>query len=233
MVILQGYGLTETSPVICLSSPGHERTGSVGPPLEGIDVRLDANSEILTRGPNVMRGYYRDPESTEKSFRDGWFCTGDLGRFDNRGNLRITGRRKDILVLSTGKNVSPSAAEEALLHSRFIQNVFGVGDGRKFLTALIVPHRSNVETHARTRSIASASFEGLLKTPEILFLFREELALHQKDLAPFEQVKRFTFLREEALLDPELVTPTQKVRRAVLERRYAESIDRMYSQEED
>jgi long-chain acyl-CoA synthetase len=180
-----------------------------------------------------MRGYYRDPEGTEKAFRDGWFCTGDLGKFDNRGNLRITGRRKDILVLSTGKNVSPSAAEEALLHSRFVQNVFGVGDGRKFLTALIVPHRSNVETHARTRSIASAGFEALLKTPEILFLFREELMLHQKDLAPFEQVKRFTFLSEEALLDPELVTPTQKVRRAVLERRYAEFIDRMYSQEED
>ena len=233
MVILQGYGLTETAPVICLARLGHERTGSVGPPLDGIDVRLDANREILTRGANVMRGYYRDPESTEKAFRDGWFCTGDLGRFDNQGNLRITGRQKDMLVLSTGKNVYPSAAEEALLHSRFVQHVFGVGDGRKFLTALIVPHRSNVETHARNKNVASGSFEGLLKTPEILLLFREELALHQKDLAPFEQVKRFTFMGEEALLDPELVTPTQKVRRAVLERRYAECIDRMYSQEED
>ncbi len=180
-----------------------------------------------------MKGYYRNEEGTAKAFRDGWFCTGDFGGFDDEGNLKITGRLKDILVLSTGKNVSPAAAEEALSRSKFVQGVFGVGDGRKFLTALIVPHRANLETLARNRNVASGSFDALLKTPEILSLFREELTLHQKDLAAFERAKRFAFVSEEALLDPELVTPTQKVRRAVLERRYADCIDRMYSHEED
>jgi long-chain acyl-CoA synthetase len=231
--VLQGYGLTETSPVICLSRLGQERTGTVGPPLDGVEVRIEANGEILTRGANVMKGYYRNEEGTAKAFRDGWFCTGDFGGFDDEGNLKITGRLKDILVLSTGKNVSPAAAEEALSRSKFVQGVFGVGDGRKFLTALIVPHRANLETLARSRNVAPASFAALLEMPEILSLFRDELTVHQKDLAAFERVKRFAFLSEEALLDPELVTPTQKVRRAVLERRYADCIDRMYSHEED
>jgi long-chain acyl-CoA synthetase len=231
--LLQGYGLTETAPVICLSRLGGERTSTVGPPLDGIEVRIEANGEILTRGANVMKGYYRNDEGTAKAFRDGWFCTGDFGGFDDEGNLKITGRLKDILVLSTGKNVSPAAAEEALSRSKFVQGVFGVGDGRKFLTALIVPHRANLETLARSRNVTCGSFDALLKTPEILSLFREELTLHQKDLAAFERAKRFAFLNEEALLDPELVTPTQKVRRAVLERRYADCIDRMYSHEED
>jgi long-chain acyl-CoA synthetase len=231
--VLQGYGLTETAPVICLSRLGGERTGTVGPPLDGIEVRIEANGEILTRGANVMKGYYRNEEGTAKAFRDGWFCTGDFGRFDDQGNLKITGRLKDILVLSTGKNVSPAAAEEALSRSKFVQGVFGVGDGRKFLTALIVPHRANLEALARSRNVTPGNFDALLRTPEILSLFREELTLHQKDLAAFERAKRFAFLNEEALLDPELVTPTQKVRRAVLERRYADCIDRMYSHEED
>lgn len=231
--LLQGYGLTETAPVICLSRLGNERTGTVGPPLDGVEVRIEPNGEILTRGANVMKGYYRNEEGTAGAFRDGWFCTGDFGRFDDEGNLKITGRLKDILVLSTGKNVSPAAAEEALSRSKFVQGVFGVGDGRKFLTALIVPHRANLETLARSRDVTCASFDALLKTPEILSLFREELTLHQRDLAAFERAKRFAFLSEEALLDPELVTPTQKVRRAVLERRYSDCINRMYSHEED
>ncbi len=231
--VLQGYGLTETAPVICLSRLGRERSGTVGPPLDGVEVRIEPNGEILTRGANVMKGYYRNEEGTAKAFRDGWFCTGDFGKFDDEGNLKITGRLKEILVLSTGKNVSPAAAEEALSRSKFVQAVFGVGDGRKFLTALIVPHRASLETLARSRNVTCGSFDALLKAPEILALFREELTLHQKDLAAFERAKRFAFLSEEALLDPELVTPTHKVRRAVLERRYADSIDRMYSHEED
>ncbi len=230
-VLVQGYGLTETSPVVCLGIPDHERTGTVGPPLDGVEVKLGENGEILTRGPHVMKGYYRDPEATAHALHDGWFSTGDLGRFDDEGNLTITGRVKELIVLSTGKNVSPSFAEEAILRSRFVQNAFGVGDGRKYLTALIVPHRVNVEEHSRSIGVSCASFEALLKAPEILALFREELELHQTELAAFERARRFSFLSEEALADPELVTPTQKVRRKVLELRYAESIDRMYSQE--
>src|SRR5581483_3307951 len=188
--LLQGYGLTETSPVISLSALGHQKTGCVGPPLEGVEVKIDEDGEILTRGPHVMKGYYKDPEATANAFRDGWFCTGDLGRFDEDGNLKITGRVKDIIVLSTGKNVSPSAAEEALLRSRFVQNAFGVGDGRKYMTALIVPHRANLEAFAAAQNGFYGSFEVLLQNPGITALFRDEIARFQSDLAPFERVKR-------------------------------------------
>lgn len=233
IVVLQGYGLTETSPVVCLNRLGHEKTGSVGPPLDGVELKVDEAGEVLTRGPHVMRGYYRDPEATAHVIHEGWLRTGDLGRFDTDGNLTITGRIKELLILSTGKNVSPSSAEEAVLRSRFVQNAFGVGDGRKFVSALIVPHRSNVEEFARNRNISFAAFEALLESPEIVSLFHEELAAHQSGLAPYERVKRFRFLPEEALQDPELVTPTQKVRRKVLERRYSEYIDKMYAQEDE
>ena len=233
IVVLQGYGLTETSPVVCLNRLGGEKSGAVGPPLDGVEVRIAENGEVLTRGPHVMKGYYRDAQSTAQVICDGWLATGDLGRFDDEGNLTITGRIKELIVLSTGKNVSPASAEEALLRSRLVQNVFGVGDGRKFLTALIVPHRSNVEEAARSRNISCSNFDVLLQSPEIMALFQAELAGYQTELAPFERVKRFSFLGENALLDPELVTPTQKVRRKVLERRYAESIDKMYAQENE
>ncbi len=228
--VLQGYGLTETSPVIALNGPGGERPGTVGPRLEEVGLRLDESGEILTRGRHVMMGYYRDPEATAKVFRDGWLATGDLGRIDEQGYLAITGRRKDLLVLSTGKNVCPVFTERALERSRFVLHAFAVGHGRRFLAALIVPRRPALEEFARDTGNPARGFEELLSRPEVSSLFRAELETLQAELSPFEQAKRFCFLSEDALLDPQLVTPTQKVRRAVLEERYAEWIDRMYSQ---
>ncbi len=230
--VLQGYGMTETSPVISLDALGEEKSGAVGRPLDGLEVRIAAGGEIETRGPHVMLGYYKDPEATERAMRDGWLLTGDLGRLDDAGFLSITGRSKDILVLSNGKNVSCAALERALARSRLVQDIFVVGDGRNFTSALVVPHLKNVARAAAERGIAVRDAADALADPGVIADFFREIETCQADFASFERVKRFCFLREEALLDPELVTPTQKMRRHALARQYAEWIGRMYTQPE-
>lgn len=231
--VLQGYGLTETSPVITLNEFRRERLGSVGPPLDGVEVRIGEGGEILTRGPHVMLGYYKDEAATRQARDpDGWFATGDLGRMDADGSVVITGRRKEILVLSNGKNVACAAVEHALESSPYIQQALVVGDGRKFVSALLVPHLDNVARAARERGLGFDSPAELLLSPPMVALFRQELTHCQAECSSFEQAKRFCFLKEEALLDTELVTPTLKVRRAVLERKYADWIGYMYQQED-
>jgi long-chain acyl-CoA synthetase len=232
--VLQGYGLTETSPVIALNEYRKEKLGSVGRALDGVEVRIGRDGEILTRGPHVMLGYYKDESATRQTVDpDGWLDTGDLGRMDADGCVTITGRRKEILALSNGKKVACAAVEHALERSPYIQQALAVGDGRKFATALIVPHLEHVAQAGRERGLTFRRPEELLPTPPIIALFREELSRCQAQLSSFEQAKRFCFLKEEALLDTELVTPTLKVRRAVLERKYADWIGRMYQQEDD
>ena len=230
--LLQGYGLTETAPVITVNPLMQEKLGSVGPALEGVQVRLSEDGEILTRGPHVMLGYYNDPEATRQTFHDGWLRTGDLGHIDEEGYLSITGRRKEILVLSNGKNVCCAPVEQALQRSALVQQAFLVGEGRKFVGALLVPHRENLQRFAAEHRIPYQKLEDLLASPAIAGAFREEIARCQAHLSPFEQVKRFCFLSPEALLDPELITPTQKMRRRVLEEKYAVWIGQIYLQEE-
>ena len=231
--VLQGYGMTETSPVITLNEFHREKIGSVGPPLPGVEVRIADDGEILTRGPHVMLGYYMDEAATRQVFEaDGWLHTGDLGSVDADGYLTITGRRKEILVLSNCKNVACAPLEHALERSLYIQQALVVGDGRKFVSALIVAHPENVARVATHHGLAFSSFDELLLAPPVVALFREELESLQAGFSSFERAKRFCFLNEEALLDTELVTPTQKVRRSVLERKYAEWIRQMYQQED-
>ena len=231
--VLQGYGMTETSPVITLNEFHREKIGSVGPALPGVEVRISADGEILTRGPHVMLGYYKDEAATRHIIdQDGWLHTGDLGSIDADGYVTITGRRKEILVLSNGKNVACAPLEHALQRSDYIQQALIVGDGRKYVSALIVAHLENVARIATHHGLAFGSYDELLLAPPVVALFREELVSLQADFSSFERVKRFCFLNEEALLDSELVTPTQKVRRSVLERKYAEWIRQMYQQED-
>jgi long-chain acyl-CoA synthetase len=231
--VLQGYGMTETSPVITLNEFHREKIGSVGPALPGVEVRIADDGEILTRGPHVMLGYYKDEAATRQAFEpDGWLHTGDLGSVDADGYLTITGRRKEILVLSNGKNVACAPLEHALERSLYIQQALVVGDGRKFVSALIVAHPENVARVATHHGLAFSSFDKLLLAPPVVTLFREELESLQAGFSSFERAKRFCFLDEEALSDTELVTPTQKVRRSVLERKYAEWIRQMYQQED-
>lgn len=230
--VLQGYGMTETSPVITLNEYHREKIGSVGAALPGVEVRIAEDGEILTRGPHVMLGYYNDEATTRQIVApDGWLHTGDLGSMDADGHVTITGRRKEILVLSNGKNVACAPLEHALQRSQYIQQALIVGDGRKFVSALIVAHPENVSQVAHHHGLAFSSYDDLLLAPPVVTLFREELERLQAEFSSFERVKRFCFLNESALLDTELVTPTQKVRRAVLERKYAEWIRQMYQQE--
>lgn len=229
--VIQGYGLTETSPVITCNEFGAERTGSVGRPIDGVEIRLDAEGEILTRGPNVMKGYYRDPEATAKVFRDGWFVTGDLGRIEGDNFLVITGRRKEMLCLSNGKNIYYAPIEQALKRSRIVEQAFVVGEGRNYTAVLIVPNVATLAQHAAERGLQDLPHDELLLSPVILDLYREAIDSQQSEFSRFEQTKRFCFLKEEALLDLELVTPTQKVRRAVLERKYARYIDQIYRED--
>ena len=226
-IVLQGYGLTETSPVICLSPHGAQRPGTVGPPIDGAAIRTGDNGEVLVRGDMVMQGYYCDPDATAAAFQDGWLRTGDTGRIDAGGYLTITGRCKEILVLSTGKNVSCAAVEQALLKSSYIQTCFVVGDGQKFVSVLIVPHRANVEEYAASLGLPCDNFDNLLVSPAVIELFQREIEAQQASLSHYEQVKRFCYLREEVLLDNELMTPTLKVRRSVLGRKFAPWIRQM------
>ncbi len=226
-IVLQGYGLTETSPVVCLSPLGRQRPRTVGPPIDGVEIRTVVDDEVLVRGDMVMQGYYCDPDATATAFEGGWLRTGDTGRIDAEGYLTITGRCKEIIVLSTGKNVSCAAVEQALIRSGYIQSCFVVGDGQKFVSALIVPHRANVERYAAARGIASGNFDDLLVSPPVVELFQREIEAQQASLSHYEQVKRFCYLHEETLLDNELITPTLKVRRSVLGRKFAPWIQQM------
>jgi long-chain acyl-CoA synthetase len=230
--VLQGYGMTETSPVITLNEFHREKIGSVGRPLDGVELRIADDGEILTRGPHVMLGYYKDEAATRQiSEPDGWLHTGDLGSIDADGHLTITGRRKEILVLSNGKNVACAPLEHALERSLYIQQALIVGDGRKFVSALIVAHPENLARFAVQHGLTFGGYDELLVAPTVVALLRQELESLQAEFSSFERVKRFCFLNEEALLDTELVTPTQKIRRSVLERKYADWIRQMYQQE--
>jgi long-chain acyl-CoA synthetase len=231
--VLQGYGMTETSPVITLNEYHREKIGSVGRALDGVEVRIGEDGEILTRGPHVMLGYYMDEAATRQILdEDGWLHTGDLGSMDADAHVTITGRRKEILVLSSGKNVPCAPLEHALQRSLYIQQALIVGDSRKFVCALIVAHPENMARVATEHGLAFSGYDELLLAPPVVALFREELKTLQAEFSSFERVKRFCFLNQEALLDTELVTPTQKVRRAVLERKYAQWIRQMYQQED-
>ena len=222
--LVQGYGLTETSPVVALNPLGSVKPGTVGKPLDGVEISFSPEGEILTRGPHVMKGYFRDTQATAEAFQGNWFCTGDLGELDEHGYLRITGRKKEILVTSGGKNIMPACIEEMLCRSAVIEQAFVVGDGRKFVSALIVPNRAKIaalKNGKNGRSSAPAS-------DETIALLWQEIEKHQRELSDYEKVKKFSLLDESVLQDLELFTPTQKLRRNVFEQKFRDRIDEMY-----
>lgn len=227
--VLQGYGLTETSPVIALNRIGPDGLGTVGHPLDGVEVRIDEVGQILTRGPHIMKGYYKDPEATESSIREGWFRTGDLGSLDSTGRLRVTGRAKDTIVLSTGKKVSSSLVEQVLSQCEMLQSAIVLGNHRKYLSAVMIPHWGKIQEFARERNLPPLDPDSPEIHPELASWMAAEIARHTSELGEHERIKRFCLLQEEALLDPDVVTPTQKLRRSAFEASYKDWIDRMYS----
>lgn len=229
--LLEGYGLTETSPVVCTAIPGEERVGTVGKPFPGVEVKIGPNDEILVRGPNVMLGYYKKPEETARAIDlEGWFHTGDQGRFDSQGNLIITGRIKEIIVNAYGKNIPPVPIEHALLCSKFIDQATVIGDRRPYLVALIVPARLTLEDYARENKIPFNRFEELLANPKIIQLFREEIDRCLAPFAPYEQVRKFRLIPEPFTVENGLLTPTLKVRRKEIDRVFENLIEAMYQE---
>jgi long-chain acyl-CoA synthetase len=233
--ILEGYGLTETT-VLSINRPDRFRPGTVGPPLPGVELRMEADGEILVRGPGVARGYYLDVKRTEQSFVDGWFRTGDLGRLDEHGHLVITGRKKDILVTSGGKKVSPAMIEQSMLQENLVSQVVLVGDGRKYVSALLVPDRNRLLAWCRERGLAAetpengVAFERLLENDEVRRIYQEIVERSNRPLARYEQIKKFSLLPKEFTLEGGELTPTLKIKRQVIEEKYRPVIESMYTE---
>jgi long-chain acyl-CoA synthetase len=228
--IIQGYGLTETSPVITASSIEENRVGTVGKPIRNVQVRIAPDGEIETRGPNVMRGYYNKPEETRAVFsEDGWFKTGDIGTVDAEGFLRITDRKKELFKTSGGKYIAPQPIEQLIKGSPFVNQVVLIGNGRRFPAALIVPNWDRIESYAKLKGIETSAHADLCKHPRIINLFERQLAGLTSDLAQFEKVKKIGLLENELTIESGELTPTLKVKRRVVDEKYRDLIDSLYA----
>jgi long-chain acyl-CoA synthetase len=231
IMVLPGYGLTETSPVLTANTPPDRiRFGTVGKTLPGIEVRIAEDGEILARGPNVMIGYYRNEADTREVLKDGWLYTGDIGRFDEDGFLIITDRKKDIIVTSGGKNIAPQPIESLIQASPLIASAVVVGSSRKFISALIVPDFEKLEAWARSKGLAFGSRTELCRRPEVAAFLLDEANRMTPGLASYERVKRIAVLDREFELDLGEVTPTLKVRRNIVEQKYADLIEALYAE---
>jgi long-chain acyl-CoA synthetase len=229
--IVQGYGLTETSPVITVSAPGDNRIGTVGRPIRHVEVRTAPDGEIETRGPNVMRGYYNKPEATREVFTDdGWFKTGDIGVLDAEGYLRITDRKKELFKTSGGKYVAPQPVEQRIKQSRFVNQVVLVGAGRKFPAALIVPDWEALRAYAQHKGLGLKAEADFCRHPRILDLLQRQVDSLTEDLSRFERVKRVALIEREMTVEGGELTPTLKVKRRVVDEKYKDVIDRLYAE---
>ncbi|MEO6066930.1 MAG: long-chain fatty acid--CoA ligase [Gemmatimonadales bacterium] len=231
--ILEGYGLTETSPVITVNTFDHWKIGTVGKPLPGVLVKIAADGEILTMGPHVMKGYYNKPEATAELIdATGWFHTGDIGEIDAEGFLRITDRKKDIIVTAGGKNIAPQPIEGTTKTSRFVGNAVMIGDKRKFPLMLVVPNFDNLEAWARHKGIAFADRSALAKSPEARGKIEREVLKVLRDLAHFEVPKKFIVIERDFTIESGELTPKMSVKRRVVEKNYAREIEAAYAEPE-
>ncbi|MDZ7263363.1 MAG: long-chain fatty acid--CoA ligase [candidate division KSB1 bacterium] len=231
--ILEGYGLTETSPVIAVNLEEKFKFGTVGPALKagGVEVKIADDGEILTRGPHVMKGYYKKPaETNEVIDDDGWLHTGDIGFLDDDGYLVITDRKKNIIVTSGGKNIAPAPIENTMLTSPLIDQILVIGDRRKFLSALVVPNFEMLSSYAKEQNIAYKDQAELVQHPKINQWVASEIERLSSGLARFEQIKAFRLMPRLFTIEEGELTPTLKIKRKVVEEKYAELIDSMYQE---
>lgn len=229
--IFQGYGLTETSPVVSVNPPGANKIGTVGKPIPGVEVKIADDGEILVRGPNVMKGYYNRPDETAASFTpDGWFKTGDIGYLDEDGYLVITDRKKDLIKTSGGKYVSPQMLEGLLVSSPLISQAVVVGNERKFPAALIVPQMDLLRRRAAERGISVNHDEELIAHPQVIALVQEEVDRLMQDVSSYERIKKIALLPAPLTIEGGELTPTLKARRRVIETKYRDVIDALYQE---
>ncbi len=229
--IREGYGQTETSPVVTVNQfePGTFKFGTVGIPIPGVEVKIAENGEVLVKGPNVMMGYYNKPEETKKVFTDdGWLHTGDVGTFVDDKFLKITDRVKSLFKTSGGKYVAPQVVEEKMKESRFIEQIMVIGENRKFVSALIVPSFLNLSKWCDKRNIKYTNHEDMVKLPEVIALFTEEIGRLNEHFGKIEKIKKFSLLPNEWSIETGELTPTMKVKRKVVLEKYSTLIDTMY-----
>ncbi|MBU0741026.1 long-chain fatty acid--CoA ligase [bacterium] len=232
MMILEGYGLTETSPVVSCNSFEDFRIGSVGKVIPDTEVKIAPDGEIVVRGPQVMSGYYNNEEATREVLtEDGWFHTGDIGHFDDDGFLYITDRKKDLIVTSGGKNIAPQPMENAFKKNKFISQIVVLGDRHAYLVCLIVPNFENLEAWASERKLSWTDRDDLLRNPEITAKYQRGLDRTNRKFPSFSTVKKFTLLKEEFTLESGELTPTLKVKRRAIQERYGELIESLYTEE--
>jgi len=229
--ILEGYGLTETSPVIAVNTFAHTRLGTVGRPIVGVEVKIAPDGEILCRGPNVMRGYYRMPEATAEVLEpDGWFHTGDIGELDVDGYLKITDRKKDLIVTSGGKNIAPQPIENLLKTNRFVMNAVMLGDGRRYPIMVVVPEFGALKAWAAEEGIPTEDDDALIALPEVGDKMEGEVKKSLRELAQFEVPKKLLLVSEDFTVENGMMTPTLKIKRRVVEQRYAGRIEALYAE---
>ena len=231
MVILEGYGLTETSPAITFNRPESYRFGTVGKPIPGVEVKIAEDGEILTRGDHVMKGYLNKEAETKEVIDDeGWFYTGDIGFINEDGYLVITDRKKNIIVTSGGKNVAPQPMENKLVTSKYIEQAVVIGDKRRFCSAVIVPFEEAALNWAQEHKIKYISYKELLQNEEFMSLIQSEVDRLMEEFSTFERVEKFCLIAESFSQDGGELTPSLKVKRKVVEQKYAAEIERLYEQ---
>ncbi|MBC7898776.1 MAG: long-chain fatty acid--CoA ligase [Saprospiraceae bacterium] len=229
--IYQGYGLTETSPVITSSNPIDVRLGKVGKPIRNMKVRIAADGEIEATGPAVMLGYYNKPDATREAFtEDGWFKTGDIGDLDEDGFLCITDRKKELFKTSGGKYIAPSPIEQMIRSSRFVNQVVLVGNERKFAAALIVPNFEQLASYAKIKQLDIKTPKDFCESPKIIDLLERQIDGLTQNLSRYEKVKRIAFLENEFTVDGGELTPTLKIKRRVVDEKYKDIIDKIYAE---
>ena len=232
IIVLEGFGLTETSPITNVNRAGLIKPGTVGSPVRDTVIKISDEGEILFKGPQVMLGYHKDEEATGEAFtEDGFFRTGDLGRIDEDGYLSITGRIKDIIITAGGSNVSPQNLENSLKDSRFIEQVAVIGDRRKYLSALIIPAFEELESWAKTQGLIFSGREDLVKNDQVNELFENEVKRYTNQFARVQQIRKLGLLPIDWSQETGELTPTLKLKRRVIEEKYSSEIEDMYPTE--
>jgi long-chain acyl-CoA synthetase len=233
IAIMQGYGLTETSPVITTNTGMHSRLGTVGKPIRNVQIRIAEDGEIEVSGANVMLGYYNKPEATREAFTaDGWFKTGDIGTLDADGFLKITDRKKELFKTSGGKYIAPSPIEQLIKASRFVSQVVLVGNERNFPAALIVPNFEQLENYAKIKNLDIKSPAEFCAHPRIINLIERQINELTANLSQYEKIKKIALLENELTVEGGELTPTLKVKRRVIDEKYADVIERLYANSE-
>jgi long-chain acyl-CoA synthetase len=230
--IHEGYGLTETSPVIAVNSPAHHRIGTVGRTLPNLEVRIAEDGEILVRGPSVFKGYWNRPEETQMAFEDGWFKTGDIGHLDSDGYLSVTDRKKELIKTSGGKFIAPQPIENSLKLNPLVGSAAIIGDKRKFALVILSPNFPLLEPWAAENDVSFSSRAELIASPKVQALYEGMVEEINKNLARFEKLKRVLLVPEEFTAENGALTPTMKLRRRVIDERYRSQIDELYAQAE-